>query len=307
MKAIERQTATRGFTLIELLLTLALGAFVVATSVALYQYIKDAYIDSGKRLSATEKLIVSQRIFKEALAGSIESCNTAPVRQSLVNSSQVWLQARESVAEVYPAHSTIGGLKKIGNRIGEREATGDVLLLRPAVLPATSVVRHDVENDKFVVGNSIGLTRGGLAVVCDENAAVIFQVAYTTGRHIHYAGSGIAPGNCSSAFTSEQCGGNYRFDKNALLAHYSPSLFYVAHGHAGLALYRQKPIIFRQSHNRRLSIRARELVSGVVQLQATTNRTDAGNSSELVVQLTVVGNANTNHRYYEKHLYTLPL
>ena len=307
MKAIKRQTATCGFTLIELLLTLALGAFVVATSVALYQYIKDAYIDSGKRLLATEKLIVSQRIFEEALAGSIESCNTAPVRMSLVNSSQVWLQATESVAEVYPAHNIIGGLKKIGNRVGEREATSDVLLLRPAVLPATSVVLHDVENNKFVVRNSIGLTRGGLTVVCDENVAIIFQVAYTTGRHIHYAGSGIAPGNCSGAFVSEQCGGNYRFDKNVLLAHYAPSIFYIAHGHAGLALYEQKPVIFRQSHNRRLSIRARELVSGIVQMQAATNRLGIGNSTGLVVQLTVAGDVNTNHQYYEKHLYTLPL
>ncbi len=307
MKAIKRQISTRGFTLIELLLTLALGAFVVATSVALYQYIKDAYIDSGKRLLTTERLIVSQRIFKEALAGSIESCNTAPVRLSLVNSSQIWLQARKSAAEVYSAHSTIGDLKKIGNQIGEREATSDVLLLSPAVLPATPIMLHDVGNDKFVVQDSIGLTRGGLAVVCDENAAIIFQVAYTTGRHIHYAGSGIAPGNCPSAFTSEQCGGNYRFDKNALLAHYAPSLFYIAHGHAGLALYQQKPIIFRQSHNRRLSIRAREIVSGIIQLQATTNRTDAGHGTGLVVQLTVAGDANTNHRYHEKHLYTLPL
>ena len=175
MRAIKRQTATRGFTLIELLLALALGAFVVATSVALYQYIKAAYIDSGRRLLVTEKLIVSQRIFKEALAGSIESCNTAPTQLNLVNSSQVWLQARKSVAEVYPAHSTMGGLKKIGNQSGEREATSDVLLLSSALLPATSVVLHDVENDKFVVQDSIGLTRGGLAVVCDENVAIVFK------------------------------------------------------------------------------------------------------------------------------------
>ena len=307
MKAIKRQTTTRGFTLIELLLTLALGAFVVATSVALYQYIKGAYIDSGRRLLVTEKLIVSQRIFKEALAGSIESCNTAPIRLSLVNSSQVWLQARKSVAEVYPAHSALGGLKKIGNQIGEREATSDVLLLSPALLPATPIVLHDVENDKFVIQDSVALTRGGLAVVCDENVAIVFQVAYTTGRHIHYTGNGVAPGNCSGAFVSEQCGGDYRFDKNALLAHYAPSLFYIAHGRTGLALYEQKPIIFRQSHNRRLSIRARELVSGIIQLQATTNRTDAGYATGLVVQLTVAGDANTNHQYYEKHLYTLPL
>ena len=236
MKAIKRQTATRGFTLIELLLTLALGAFVVATSVALYQYIKGAYIDSGRRLLVTEKLIVSQRIFKEALAGSIESCNTAPIRLSLVNGSQVWLQARKSVAEVYPAHSTMGGLKKIGNQIGDREATSDVLLLSPALLPATPLVRHDLENDKLVAQDSIGLTRGGLAVVCDENVAIVFQVAYTTGRHIHYAGSGITPGNCSGAFVSEQCGGDYRFDKNALVAHYAPSLFYIAHGRGRIGI-----------------------------------------------------------------------
>ena len=307
MRAIKRQTTAHGFTLIELLLTLALGAFVVATSVALYQYIKDAYIDSGRRLLTTEKLIVSQRIFNEALMGSIESCNTAPARMSLVNSSQVWLQARRSAAEVYPAHSTLGGLKKIGDQIGEREASSDVLLLSPAVLPAAPLVLHDVQNDKFVIQHSIGLTRGGLAVVCDENAAIIFQVAYTTGRHIHYARSGITPGNCSGAFVSAQCGGTYRFDKNALLAHYAPSIFYVANGHAGLALYRQKPIIFRQSHNSRLSIRAQELVSGVIQMQAATNRTNVGHSSGLVVQLTVVGDMNTVHQHHEKYLYTLPL
>ena len=307
METIKRQTATSGFTLIELLLTLALGAFVVATSVSLYQYIKDAYIDSGRRLLTTEKLIVSQRIFNRALAGSIESCNIAPTRLSLVNSSQVWLQARKSAAKVYPAHSTTGGLKKIGDQIGEREATSDVLLLSPAVLPAAPIVLHDVQNDKFVIQNSIGLTRGGLAVVCDENVAIIFQVAYTTGRHIHYARSGITPGNCSGAFVSMQCGGTYRFDKNALLAHYEPSFFYIAHGHAGLALYRQKPVIFRQGHNRRLSIRAQELVSGVMQMQAATNLTDAGYGSGLVVQLTVVGDTNTIHQHHEKYLYTLPL
>ena len=76
---------------------------------------------------------------------------------------------------------------------------------------------------------------------------------------------------------------------------------------AGLALYEQKPTIFRQSHNRRLSIRARELVSGIIQLQATTDRTDAAYGTGLIVQLTVAGDANTNQQYHEKHLYTLPL
>ena len=293
--------------MIELLLTLALGAFVVAISVALYQHAKGAYMDSGKRLLVTEKLTVSQRVLKEALMGSIESCNAAPTQLSLVNSSQAWLQARTSVAEVYPAHSNIKGFKKIGAQIGEREAASDVLLLRPAILPATSVVLHDTEKGKLIARNSIGLTRGGLAIVCDENVAIVFQVAYTTGRHIHYGAGRIAPGNCTNAFTSVRCGGKYRFDKGALLAHYAPSLFYIANGYAGPALYRQRPIIFRQSHSRRLSIRAQELVSGITQLQAATNLRDTGRSSGLVLQLTIAGDTNINHRHYEKHLYTLPL
>ena len=293
--------------MIELLLTLALSAFVVAISVALYQHAKGAYMDSGKRLLVTEKLAVSQRILKEALAGSIESCNAAPTQLSLLNSSQVWLQARTSVAEVYPARNNIKGFKKIGAQIGGREAESDLLLLRSVILPATSLVLHDTENDRLIARNSIGLTRGGLAIVCDENAAIVFQVAYTTGRHIHYGNGEIVPGNCRNAFTSERCGGNYRFDKGALLAHYAPSLFYIANGHAGLALYRQRPTIFRQQHGRRLSIRAQELVSGITQLQAATNHTDTGQNTELVLQLTIAGDINTEHQYYEKYLYTLPL
>lgn len=307
MKAMKPQTAMRGFTLIELLLTLALGAFVVAISVALYQYAKGAYIDSGKRLLITEKLVASQRIFEEALSGSIESCNAAPMQLSLINSSQGWLQARKSVAEIYPARNNVGGLKRIGTQIGEREPESDVLLLRPAVLPATAIVSHDIANNKLIVRNSIGLTRGELAIICDENIAVVFQVIYTTGRHIHYAGDRVVPGNCASAFTSEQCGGHYRFDRGALLAHYEPSILYIANGHAGPALYSQKPVIFRRSHSRRLSMRARELVSNITQLHATTNHAKTGRDTELVLQITIAGDTNTNHLHYEKHLYTLPL
>ena len=294
--------------MIELLLTLALGAFVITISIMLYQYAKSAYIDSGRQLLVTEKLAVSQRVFKEALTGSIASCNAAPTRLSIVDSSQPWLQAGKSAIEIYPAQNNVKGFKKIGTKIGERDDDSDVLLLGSAVLPATPIISHDIANNKFIVGNSIGLTRGGLAIVCDRKVAVVFQVAYTTGLHIHYAGSGIVPGNCTGAFTSEQCGGRYLFGKDALLAHYAPSVFYIANGHAGTALYRQKPIVFRSSHSRRLSMRSQELVSGIIQLQAASGeRDDSGHNNGLVLQITIAADAATSSKHHERYLYTLPL
>ena len=307
MRAIKHRTAALGFTLIELLLALALGAFVVAISIALYQYAKSAYMDSGRRLLVTEKLAVSQHLFKEAAMGSIESCSSAATRLSLVDSSQPWLQAGKSAIEIYPAQNNVKGFKKIGTKIGERDDDSDVLLLRAAPLPATPIISHDIANDKFIVGNSIGLTRGGLAIVCDGKVAVVFQVAYTTGRHIHYAGDGIVPGNCTGAFASESCGGRYLFGKGALLAHYAPSVFYIANGYTGSALYRQKPTIFRSSHSRRLSMRSQELVSGVIRLQAASGRADSGHNNGLVLQITIAGDANKNPRHHETYLYTLPL
>lgn len=309
MKAIinKRYASAHGFTLIELLLTLALGAFVLTTSITLYQHAKGAYTASGKQLLITEKLAVSQRLLQEASNGSINSCYEAPTRLSLVNSSQFWLQAGESPAEIYTTGNNIVGLKRIGTQIGEREAESDVLLLRSAALPATSIVTHDIEHDKFIVRNGIGLTRGELAIACDENVAVVFQVAYTTGRHIHYSGSGIVPGNCAEAFTSEQCGGSYRLGKEALLAHYAPSVFYIANGYAGLALYRQKPTIFRNNHNRRLSLRAQEMVSGIIRLHAALGNADSGQKPEIVVEFTIVANTKANKLEHEKYLYTLLL
>ena len=307
MKAIKQHATQKGFTLIELLLALALGAFVVAISIALYQHAKKAYVENGTQLLNTKKVIISQRFFKEGLAGSIESCNNAPIRLSLVDSSQLWWQAGASVAEIYPAHNNIQSFKEVGSQIGERDANSDVLLLRPALLPATSIVKHDIENDKFIAQNSIQLTRGGLAIVCDQNVAVVFQVAYTTGRHIHYGSGDITPGNCRRAFNAENCGGDYRFDKDALLAHYTPKIFYIANSYAGPALYRQQPIISRRGYSHRLSMHSQELVSGIIGLHGATAQTDNGHSSGLVLQITIAGNTSTKSEHYEKYLYTLPL
>ena len=307
MEAISTQLARRGFTLIELLLTLALGAFVVAMSIALYQYTKKSHVDNGEQLLVTEKLIVSQRLLEEALTGSIKSCNVAPLQLSLVNSAKPWLQIGTSTAEIYPAQNNISSFKKVGEKIGERDAESDVLLLRAVALPATPIVTHDIENQKFIVENSIGLTRAGLAMVCDSNVAVVFQVAYTTGRHIHYAGGRITPGNCTNAFRDEHCGSSYRFDKDALLAHYIPSIFYIANGHAGPALYKQKPVIYRRNGNYRLSMRAQELISGITHLQAATNLAQDGQGNSLALHITIAGNIHNHTQHYERYLYTLPL
>ncbi|MBC6414706.1 MAG: prepilin-type N-terminal cleavage/methylation domain-containing protein [Chromatiales bacterium] len=307
MAAISIQSARQGFTLIEILLTLALAAFVLAISIALYQYAKQAYIDNGAQLRVTEKLIASKRIFSETLNGSIKSCSAAPTRLSLVNSTQLWLQAGASAVEIYPGQNNISSFKRVGDKIGERDIDSDVLLLRAARLPATSLVAHSIENNKFIAQNSIGLTRSGLAIVCDENAAVVFQVAYTTGRHIHYAGGGIAPGNCANAFSDERCGGSYRFAKGALLAHYTPTIFYIANSHAGPALYRQKPIIFRRHGNRRLSMRAQELVSGIMRLHAAADFSPSKQNNGLALQLTIAKDAHSRSDHYETYMYTLPL
>jgi len=303
-----------GFTLIELLLALALAAFVIGFSVALYQNIKLAYTESSRQLQNTKKFTVAQRIMDESLNGSLASCNTATTRRSLVNGSQFWSQAAGAHAEVYPASTSISGLKRIGNSIGERAANSDVLVLRTAQLPASAVVMHDTSNAKFVIQNSIGLSRGELAVVCDKNAALIFQVTHTTGRHIHYRGAQVAPGNCTN-FAAPRCAGNYRFAGGALLARYTALIFYVGYGYAGPALYRQKPTVIRRANGRRLSLRAQELVSGISQLHATVNLAASGAATALAVQFSLAdsttsghaADAASNRQHDEKYLYTRPL
>jgi len=319
-------TLCSGFTLIELLLALALGAFVIASSVALYQNIQLAYTESSRQLQSTQKFAVAQRIVDAAVNGALASCNTATTRRSLVNGRQFWSQAGRANAEVYPASSTVRGLKRIGSSTGARAANSDVLLLRTAQLPASAVVMHDIDNDKFVIQNSIGLSRGELAVVCDKNAALIFQVSHTTGRHIHYGerhgGRRVAPGNCTN-FAAPRCGGNYRFAAGALLARYTPLVFYVGYGYAGVALYRQKPSVSKRANGHRLSLRAQELVSGIAQLRAALSAANNGAATALAVQLTIADGTTTDdrpraawsnesdsalhRRHDEKYLYTRPL
>lgn len=298
----------RGFTLVELLVAIALGAFLITISITLYQTILKAQLTAAQSLAITQKLIVSRHAITTALDGAITPCTSAPKRISLVRANHFWLQHNRAIAEVSVAGDALSGLKPIGRLAGERHPASDVLIVRPARLPATAIVAHDSVNNAFVIQNPIGLTRGDLAIICNQHIAVVFQVARVTTKRIYYVGTNISPGNCPNAFTSPDCGGDYVWTADTLLAHYHPTVFYIGNGSSGLALYRQQPTVFHSGNQHRLALRAQQLVEGVTQLNVAVSNT-AGNTNPnaIAVRLTLADISLSANKRYEKHAFTVPL
>ena len=305
MKLFKRAS---GFTLIELLVTIALGAFVVSTSIALYQVVRKAQLANAQSLTMTQNLVVAQRSIAAALEGALASCATASRHISLVRDNRFWLQAKQAVAEVHRANSILPGLKKVGSAPAQRHAGSDVLVLRPTRLPATPIVSHDLDEGAFITQNAIGLRRGELATVCDENVAVVFQVSRVSAKKVYYTHATILPGNCADPFRSAECGGGHHWGSTTLLARYSPSVFYIGNGRSGLALYKQQPTVFGRGSSRRLALHTQELVAGITQLKASVSRSVAGEGlASIALRLTIADTSASGERRYEKHAFTLPL
>ena len=305
MKPLEQAS---GFTLIELLVTIALSAFVITTSIALYQVVRKAQLANAQSLTMTQNLVVAQRSIAAAVEGTLASCAGAARHISLVRDNRFWLQPKRAVAEVHRANSALPGLKKVGSSPAQRHAGSDVLVLRPARFPATPIVSHNLDEGAFVIQNTIGLRRGELATVCNENLAVVFQVSRVSAKKVFYTHATILPGNCASPFRSDECGGGHHWGSTALLARYTPSIFYIGNGRSGLALYKQQPTVFGRGSRRRLALHTQELVAGITQLKASVNRAVGSESSaNIALRLTIADTSSSGERRYEKHAFTLPL
>lgn len=264
-----------GFTLIELLSALTLGALLIAAMLKLHHNAQWAHAAAANRAAVAQKLIVLRRAVGESVAGIAPACGAKTLRFNLMTagaSAPFWLKVFESTVQVVGDGDSGApdGLKRVGERPGERRAQSDVLVVRGAALPAVSVSGHATGTRAFVVSDTAGFRRGDAALICDEHAAALFQVTDVGAHSLGYGGGGVRPGNCAGAFAAGGCAQQHRFGEGAVIARYAASVFYVGVGKSGggFSLYRQRPGVVRAGAVRRLALSAEEIITGVQQMAA---------------------------------------
>ncbi len=262
-----------GFTLVELLSALTLGALLIAALLKLQHNMQSAHNAAENRSAVAQKLIVARRALADSVAGIMPACAGKARHFNLMTaaaSAPFWLKPFESTLRVVGADDPPDGLKAVGRRAGERRAQSDVLIVRAAALPAVSVSGHATATRAFVVSDTAGFKPGDVALVCDEHAAVLFQVTDVGAHSLGYAGGAARPGNCPGAFAAGGCARDYRFSGNAVGARYTASVFYVGVGKSGdgFSLYRQRPVVVRSGATRRLRLSTEEIITGVRRIDA---------------------------------------
>lgn len=272
-----RRTCDRrsGFTLVELLSALTLGALLIAALLKLHHNAQWAHAAAANRAAVAQKLIVLRRAVGESVAGIVPMCSAKAQRFNLMTagaSAPFWLKLFESTVQVIGGGDggAPDGLKRAGDRPGERRAQSDVLIVRGAALPAVSVSGHATGTRAFVVSDTAGFRPGDAALICDEHAAALFQVTDVGAHSLGYGGGGVRPGNCADAFAAGGCAQQHRFGGGAVIARYAASVFYVGVGKSGggFSLYRQRPGVVRAGATRRLTLSAEEIITGVQQIAA---------------------------------------
>jgi len=265
-----------GFTLVELLSALTLGALLIAALLKLHHNAQWAHAAAANRAAVAQKLIVMRRAVGESVTGIVPACGAKARRFNLMTAAApapFWLKPFESAVRVVGAGDSGApdGLKRAGDRPGERSAQSDVLIVRGAALPAVSVSGHATDTRAFVVSDTAGFRTGDAALICDEHAAALFQVTDVGAHSLGYGGGGVQPGNCAGAFAAGGCAQQHRFGDGAVIARYAASVFYVGVGKSGggFSLYRQRPGVVRAGAVRRLTLSAEEIITGVRRMAAS--------------------------------------
>lgn len=291
-----------------MLSALALSALLIAALLTLQQNAGSAHVAAEERAAVTQKLIVLRRELAAAVSGVIPSCAEKKGRFNLIKAPQFWLRPFESTVRVYAGSEKPTGMKKTGGRPGERRADSDFLVIRGAVLPAVAVTGHTAAGS-FRVSDTAGFKNGDVALVCGEQASVLFQIAGIGGSSLRYSGDGVAPGN-------------FAFGGGAIATRYTASVFYVGVGKSGdgFSLYRRRlPDENSDAKRRSTLLNAEEIVTGIRRIAARVVVRDgdrfryaksdygAGEPFAIEIEAVIAARAGLADDDGERHAFTLAL
>lgn len=259
-----------GVSLLETLAASALAGFLAVVLVKLYQLSFTTYLQSAARLETMNTLLSSENILHRSLhLASTRLCGAGSVRQSLVH----------PIEDLAPFTDEINITQARSLRNGRYKIRGDLLTVHKTG-PPHRLAGHNRPAQHFVLHEPSPFGRGDLLVVCDPQRTVLMQITGSSndGRTLSYRfQSTVSPGNCQDAFISCQCGCDYTFGEQAVVALYQPLILFVSPRPASKplpanhALFRSYLVIERSSGRFNARLHSEELVPGIVLARATVN------------------------------------
>ena len=237
----------QGFSLIELMVSIILGLMVILA-------VGNIFLAGRKTINSTEAVGRTQETAGIAFelmgrdlreAGGNPCSSDVQIGSTLNSYNTAWWTDWKNGIKGYEAGVAAPGTAS-GSGVGQRIANTDAVDIFSAFDGDTNVVTKMPEaSAEIEVETSASFTNNDIVLVCDTEAAFIFQVTQVNGSGTklqHNSGSG-SPGNCSKVFSYTDLCNNaatgYLFDSDAMVARLGTYRWYVGNNsNGGRSLYR---------------------------------------------------------------------
>ncbi len=266
-----------GTVLLEWLFAIVGSIFLLAILVQLYQTLFSQDLLSRTHFTTLNTLVTAEQTLARRLhLASAWPCGDTPRKVNVLNRSKQfdWLDWHQT-HRVHPHNSkTAQSLRASNETASSRVAGSDVITVLNASFP-TYLAHHNKKKYTFTLQQKINIERGALAVVCDTNTSMLFQVTRVldNGYTVAYYNTNTAPGNCPNPWDKKsRCYSLYRhsFSSSSLIAILQPSIWFVGHSHSDgqRSLYWRKLVLAnRKGRGVEARMLAEELLPGVALLR----------------------------------------
>ena len=275
---LQKSQRAYGSALFELMFALAIGAFLIFSTLAVYQNIAKHHAFSENQFAAAETATAIERMLHDELHLSVgHPCPSANTFINMVETGETryWLDIFRRPVQVYAGDSPAAeAIRTSGTNAGDRIVNSDMLVVLTSK-PPLSVRHHDNDHGYFDLVLPAGFERGEFAVVCDLQTAGLFQITDVSanGTRVAYTSGNVSPGNCNTAFDlAVPCGTHtpYSFLPNTLIAQLHPVVLFIgiSADKKQYSLYRERLTILDFDTRSVASMRREEIIAGVAALKA---------------------------------------
>ena len=275
--------AARGMSLVELMIALLIGSLVLVSASAIF-------ISNRQTYRATEgvgRVQENSRMAYEVMARDVREAGGNACGRNLLtvnvlnNPAALWWSNWNRGLFGYEDATVTPGLD-FGTAVGTRLANTDAIdIMSVDSSSSVTVVNHNPTAAEFHVNaNDPGVSKGDIAVVCDNRQMTLFQVTNVSnanGNIVHDSGGNATPGNCTKGLgyprdCSSPQGTAYSYEPNpqdptkaATLARLHAVRWYVgANANGGNSLYR---VTLGSNGSGTATTTSQEIAEGVDNLQ----------------------------------------
>lgn len=243
-----RRNAFAGFTLIELMVAMLLGLVVIAGVSSVFLANQRAYRTSQALGDVQDNTRMAfEMMARDIRDAGLTGCSNEGRVANLLNNGPVaggsaWWANWSNTLMGYGG-SQIDPVTGTGAGIGQRVAGTDALMLLGGEGLGASVKVNTEPTALFTLNEaSSDFKAGDLMLVCDPDHAALVQITGLIGGVISHAGTGGAPGNCTTDLsypTVCSSSSSYVFAANALVTRLRAAHWYVGNNpDSGRSLYR---------------------------------------------------------------------